>query len=115
MPGDDRSKDFSRYSRRFRDGPKPVGFGVERVMKHMAAPQTSIVEAVFSKWEDLVGDVIGAHSKPAGISDGVLTVEVENQAWASEMQWMAEELVRQIQVKLETDEIHSISIKLAKG
>lgn len=84
-------------------------------MKHMDAPQTSIVEAVFSRWPDLVGDVIGSHSKPAGISDGVLTVEVENQAWASEMSWMAEELVRQICLKLDTDEIQSITIKLAKG
>ena len=110
-----RDKEFSRYSRRFRDGPKPLGFGVERVMKHMDAPQTSVVEAVFSKWEELVGDVIGSHSRPAGIADGVLTVEVENQAWASEMSWMAEELVRQIQLKLDTDEIHSIKISLAKS
>lgn len=115
MADNGRNKDFSRYSRRFRDGPKPLGFGVERVMKHMDAPQTSIVEAVFSNWAHLVGDVIGAHSKPAGIADGVLTVEVENQAWASEMSWMAEELVRQIQMKLDTDEIESIKIKLAKS
>lgn len=115
MSDSGRNKDFSRYSRRFRDGPKPLGLGVERVMKHIDAPQTSTVEAVFSKWEHLVGDVIGSHSKPAGISDGVLTVEVENQAWASEMSWMAEELVRQIRQKLDTDEIHSIKIQLQRG
>ncbi len=114
MPNDDRSKNFSRYARRFRDGPQQVGFGVERVMKHLDAPTTSIVEGVFSNWDTLVGDVIGEHSKPAGITDGVLTVEVANQAWASELSWMAEELVRQIRAKLDTDEIHSITIKLAK-
>lgn len=113
MAADDRSRKISRYERRFREGPQPLGFGVERVMKHLDAPQTSIVEAVFSRWPELVGDVIGENSRPAGITDGVLTVEVSSQAWASELGWMAEELVRQIQTKLDTTEIGSIEVRLA--
>lgn len=110
----DRDRPMSRYSRRFREGPQKLGFGVDRVMRHLDAPEPSVVEAVFSEWSALVGEVIGSNTKPVRIKDGVLLVEVQNQAWASEMQWMAEELVRQIQAKLDTEEVTSITVRLAR-
>ena len=84
-------------------------------MRHLDAPQPNVVEGVFSQWNDLVGEVIGSNTKPVRIKDGVLTVEVPDQAWASEMQWMGEELVRQIQVKLATEEVTSIAVRIARA
>ena len=104
----------SRYEKRFWDGPQQVGFGVDRVMKHLDAPNPSIVEAVFSRWPELVGEVIADNVRPARITDGELILETDSPAWVSEMRWMSEEILNQVRTKLETGEITSVSVVLAK-
>ena len=104
----------SRYEKRFWDGPKQVGFGVDRVMKHLDAPERSVVEGVFSRWPELVGQVIADNCRPARINDGVLVIEADAPAWVSELGWMGEEILNQIRTKLGTDEITSVSVVLAK-
>jgi len=100
--------------RRFRDGPQPMGRGIDRVMKHLSAPTTDVIESVFSNWESLVGDVIATHTTPVKIDNGVLTLEVDDPAWASEMQWMSAALIEQIAEKLETDQVQSIRVQIAR-
>lgn len=88
---------------------------VDRLMKHMKAPEVSIIESVFSRWPELVGEVIGGHTRPVRIEDGTLLIEVDDPAWASEMEWMGEELVRQIRTKLDTDQIRSLAVRLSRS
>jgi len=104
----------SRYERRFWDGPKEVGFGVDRVMKHLHAPTPTVVEGVFARWPELVGEVIADHTRPARITDGELVIEAESAAWVSELRWMSDEILHQIRTKLATDEVVSVSVVLAK-
>ena len=83
-------------------------------MTHLAAPKVDVVEQVFSDWPRLVGDVISAHTRPTKITNGVLFIEVDDPAWASEMRWMSEELLRRISTMLETVEITEISVQLSR-
>ncbi len=112
LPGD---VPRSRTYRRFWDGPQQVGGGVERVLKHLNAPKADVVESVFSDWESLVGKVIAEHTTPTRIENGVLFLEVANPAWASEMEWMSEEMLRQITTMANTVEITEIRVQVAKG
>jgi predicted nucleic acid-binding Zn ribbon protein len=100
--------------RRYRDGPQPMSRGVERVMKHLDAPKAGIVESIFNEWPRLAGEVIAAHSTPQKVTNGVLHLEVDDPAWASEMQWMSEELLRRISTMLETVEITEIKVHLSR-
>ena len=84
------------------------------MMKHLSAPTTDVIESVFSNWESLVGDVIATHTTPVKIDNGVLTLEVDDPAWASEMQWMSAALIEQIAEKLETDQVQSIRVQIAR-
>ncbi len=104
----------SRHYRRFWDGPQTVGSGVERVLKHLNAPKADVVESVFADWERLVGEVIAKHTRPQRITNGVLVLEVDDPAWASEMEWMSEELLRRISTMADTLEITEISVFLAR-
>jgi len=104
----------SRTYRRFWDGPQKVGGGVERVLKHLNAPNADVVESVFSDWERLVGEVIASHTRPKRIENGVLVLEVDDPAWASEMEWMSEELLRRITTNANTEEITQIRVQLAR-
>ena len=68
---------------------------------------------MFSEWPDLVGEVIAAHARPVGIVDGVLHIEVDDPAWASEMRWMADELTGRIAERLGSAEITSIAVRIS--
>lgn len=88
--------------------------GVERLMRHLHAPKPGIVQSVFDDWENLVGEVIAAHSRPAKIVDGTLVIEVDDPAWASELTWLSSDLITRVQNRLESNEITEISVKLAR-
>jgi len=104
----------SRGYRRFWDGPHRVGDGIERVMRHLNAPKADVVETVFSDWERLVGEMIAAHTRPQRIVNGVLFLEVDDPAWASEMQWLSEDLLERISAKADTLEITEIKVVLTR-
>ncbi len=100
--------------RSFADGPRPVRFGVERVMRHLHAPTTGVIRSVFADWPGLVGEVIGAHSRPIEVTDGTLLIEVDDPAWASELGWLSEDLLARIRESLDTNEINEIRVRIAR-
>ena len=83
-------------------------------MRHLDAPAPDVVEGIFREWPRLVGEVIARNSRPRRIRDGELQIEVDNPAWASELQWMSEEILSRVSSLLETEEITSVSVTLAK-
>ena len=83
-------------------------------MRHLDAPAPDVVEGMFREWPRLVGDVIARNSRTRRIRDGELQIEVNNPARASELQWMSEEILSRVSSLLETDEITSVSVTLAK-
>lgn len=83
-------------------------------MRHLEAPDQSVVRSVFNGWSELVGDLIGAHSRPTRIVGGTLFVEVDDPAWASELNWLSDELLESIRSRLETSEINEISVKIGR-
>ena len=83
-------------------------------MRHLDAPAPDVVEGMFREWPRLVGDVIARNSRTRRIRDGELQIEVNNPARASELQWMSEEILSRVSSLLETEEITSVSVTLAK-
>ena len=114
LPESPRNVPRSRHYRRFWDGPQQVGSGVERVLKHLNAPKADVVESVFADWERLVGEVIAKHTRPARITNGTLFLVVDDPAWASEMEWMSEELLRRISALADTVEITDIKVQISR-
>jgi len=96
------------------DGPKRIQGGVDRVMRHLGAPKVDVVQALFADWEGCVGELIAAHSRPVGVADGTLSIEVDEAAWASELAWMSGELIERISTRLDTNEINEISVKITR-
>ena len=41
-------------------------------------------------WDDVVGEAIAAHVQPVRLADGVLVVEVDEPAWATQFRFLAD-------------------------
>jgi predicted nucleic acid-binding Zn ribbon protein len=48
-----------------------------------SAPTPAVMEAVFTRWDELVGTELGAHVRPQRVDGRVLVVAVEHPAWAT--------------------------------
>lgn len=88
--------------------PRPVGEGIERLLRHLAAPSASTVSAVFEHWPEVVGPGIAEHTRPVSVEDGCLVIAADDSTWASHLQWSQADIVERLSARLGTDEIDRI-------
>lgn len=76
--------------------PQLFGAVLERIMKQRGWEKPKAEATVFGAWEKVVGEDIARHSRPVKLDDGVLTVEAESTAWATQLRMLAAGLIRNI-------------------
>jgi predicted nucleic acid-binding Zn ribbon protein len=75
---------------------KKVGDILPGVMKGLGL-DAKIREAEFVKqWGVIVGKTVAARSKPIAIRDGVLLIEVENNAWMQEIRYLQRDIIEKV-------------------
>ncbi|GIE92213.1 DUF721 domain-containing protein [Actinoplanes regularis] len=76
--------------------PQLFGTMLERLMKARGWERPKAEATVFGAWEKVVGPDIAAHSRPVKLEAGVLTVEAESTAWATQLRMLTARLLKQI-------------------
>lgn len=76
--------------------PRRVGDALEPLARRLGAPSASSLAKVFRRWDDIVGGPIATHSRPVSLVDGVLTVAVDEPAWATELRFVAPTLLERV-------------------
>ncbi|MFI5893265.1 DUF721 domain-containing protein [Actinoplanes sp. NPDC051513] len=76
--------------------PQLFGDVLGRLMKARGWEKPKAEATVFGAWERVVGPDIAQHSRPVKLDDGVLTVEAESTAWATQLRLLAASLLRSI-------------------
>ncbi|GGQ45834.1 DciA family protein [Couchioplanes azureus] len=76
--------------------PQLFGAVLERIMKQRGWQKPKAEATVFGAWEKVVGPEIAKHSNPVKLDGGVLTVEAESTAWATQLRLLAATLLRNI-------------------
>jgi predicted nucleic acid-binding Zn ribbon protein len=76
--------------------PQKFGAVLERLMKARGWEKPKAEATVFGAWERVVGPEIAKHSRPVKLDAGVLTVEAESTAWATQPRLLAATLIRNI-------------------
>jgi predicted nucleic acid-binding Zn ribbon protein len=76
--------------------PQLFGAMLERLMRQRGWQKPKAEATVFGAWEKVVGEDIAKHSRPVKLDDGVLTVEAESTAWATQLRMLAGTLLKNI-------------------
>jgi predicted nucleic acid-binding Zn ribbon protein len=76
--------------------PQKFGAVLERLMKARGWEKPKAEATVFGAWERVVGPDIAKHSRPVKLDAGVLTVEAESTAWATQLRLLAASLIKNI-------------------
>jgi predicted nucleic acid-binding Zn ribbon protein len=76
--------------------PQKFGAVLDRLMRQRGWEKPKAEATVFGAWEKVVGPDIARHSRPVKLDDGVLTVEAESTAWATQLRMLAASLIKNI-------------------
>ncbi|WP_187685986.1 DUF721 family protein [Nocardia wallacei] len=51
---------------------------------------------VFGRWADVVGEDVAAHAAPVSLTDGVLSIQAESTAWATQLRMLQSQILAKI-------------------
>lgn len=74
----------------------PIASSLAGEVRRLGGPDAGAIGQVFGHWEEIVGPAVAAHSRPRGLRDGVLTVEVDDPAWATQLRWLEAQVLARI-------------------
>ena len=94
--------------------PTRLGDSLDRVAKRLGAPNSRSLGAVFGHWDDIVGPVVAAHARPVSLRDGVLRVEVDEPGWATQLRYLAPDILRRCGEVAGADVVTSVDVKVAR-
>jgi predicted nucleic acid-binding Zn ribbon protein len=90
--------------------PQLFGAVLERLMKARGWEKPKAEATVFGAWEKVVGPDIAKHSRPVKLDDGVLTVEAESTAWATQLRMLAATLLKKIAAEVGHNVVKKLNI-----
>ncbi len=110
VSGEGTNKRLRGYSGPGPDPRDPQLFGamLQRLMKARGWERPRAEATVFGAWEKVVGADIAKHSRPIKLDAGVLTVEAESTAWATQLRLLAGKLIKSIAAEVG----HNVVIRL---
>ena len=99
------------------DGPHrhdvtPIGRALDRLLHGLGAPPADALAAVFDRWSELAGPVLGPHGRPLAVEDGVLVVAVDDGVWATEWRYRQGEVLRRCDEALGTGVVSRIEARV---
>jgi predicted nucleic acid-binding Zn ribbon protein len=66
--------------------------------------------ALFSRWEDIVGERVARRCEPVSLKDGVLKVNAASAAWAAELRYLEPEIAKRVNEKLGPDLVREVVV-----
>lgn len=112
-----RGRDARRRSERstassipYGTGRDPAGLGdvLDGVSRTMGWTSPLARGELLATWPELVGPEVASHTEPVGIEDGVLSVQCDSTAWATQLRLMRGEMVTSITRRFPDARITSI-------
>jgi predicted nucleic acid-binding Zn ribbon protein len=82
------------------DGVRPVGASLGDLSKRFGLAAPTVLNRVFERWPELVGDVLANHVQPTGLRDGILRLRADEPAWAVQIRYLGTDLVDTINERL---------------
>jgi predicted nucleic acid-binding Zn ribbon protein len=73
-----------------------------------------VVSSIHALWEDIVGLDVSKHVSVRNVKSGVLNVVADHPAWKTQLKYMEQNIISQINEKIKGDRIESIHMSVAR-
>ena len=100
-----------RAGRGRREDPQPLGVAIEGLLDDQGWRTSAAVGSVFGRWEQIVGEALGAHTRPGGFTDGELLVIADSTAWATQVRLLRAQLIRRLNAELGDGTVTGVKVR----
>jgi predicted nucleic acid-binding Zn ribbon protein len=94
--------------------PVPISKSLDSVMKSLRGTDRIQIGGVFGRWDDAVGPTVAAHVRPVRLDEGVLTVEADEPAWATQVKFLAGTITARL-AEVAGVRIERVEVRVARG
>jgi predicted nucleic acid-binding Zn ribbon protein len=112
--GRDSAREASRASRAAGD-PVALGSAMSDLLAARGWQAQAAGASVLSRWEELVGPQVAAHSRPTRLRDGELVIEAESTAWATQLRLLSRTLTAKLREQLGPDVVRTLVVRGPSG
>ncbi len=74
-------------------GPRSLRDGLARVSRELGIAEPDAFEIVTSQWAEIVGPAVAARARPRHLRDGVLSVDVDDGGWATQLRYSEADVI----------------------
>jgi predicted nucleic acid-binding Zn ribbon protein len=92
--------------------PVPITTSIDSIMSSLRGTDRVQIGGVFGRWVDAVGENVADHVRPVRLDQRVLTVEVDEAAWATQVKFLSATIIRRLR-EVAAVEIERIDVRLA--
>ena len=93
--------------------PRRLGEVLGRVLQRIKVVDQKSGVGLFSAWREIVGDAIADNVTPKRLENRVLTVEVTDNAWATQLKFLEARLLSTLREHI-GDEVDSLAIRVKR-
>ena len=94
--------------------PVPLTSSLDAMMRSLRGTDRIQIGGVFGKWDEAVGPSVAAHLRPVKLDRGVLLVEADEAAWATQAKFLADTIVDRLRTVAGV-EIERVEVRVARG
>lgn len=96
-----------------RDEPVPLRDAVAAVGRDLGMPDPDELQRVVAAWPEVAGAALAAHAAVRSVREGVCTIAAEGPAWATQVRYLADDLVRRAEVVCGPGVVTSVRVVVA--
>ena len=93
--------------------PVPITRSLDSMMRSLRGTDRIQIGGVFGRWHDAVGEAVAAHVRPVRLDEGVLTVEADDPAWATQVKFLAGTITSRLQ-EVASVQIERVEVRVAR-
>lgn len=90
--------------------PQPVGQALDDLLTERGWQSDSAIARLVTRWPSVVGAEMADHVAPVSFQDGVLLLQAESTAWATQVRLLLPDLRRVVDAEVGTGVVSSISV-----
>jgi predicted nucleic acid-binding Zn ribbon protein len=94
------------------DEPTPLRDSLAEVGAQLGLPEPGPLETLAERWSEIVGPTIAEHARVLTVRDGVLTVVVEAPAWATQLRYLEDDVVRRAAETVGAGVVRGVRVKV---
>lgn len=112
---------MDRQRRRRRPGnasdrdPTRVGSLVDQLVGRHGVARSDVLSIVVGSWSEVVGADIARRTRPVDLRGGVLTVEVDDPAWATQLRFLTAAIAGRVDELVGRSTVGDVRIRVARA